>query len=136
MAEQRNSQVAALPVRRRKGGSLEVLLITSRDTGRWIVPKGWRMANVEEPMAASVEAFEEAGVAGKIQAKPIGQYSYLKDRREPTDVSVYLLRVATEKKRWPEAGQRRRKWFSIAKAAELASDKGLRKIIRRLGRGK
>lgn len=106
--------------------------MTSRDTGRWIIPKGWQIRGVADSEAACVEAWEEAGVKGKVRSNPLGTYRYLKDREFPTVVQVYLLRVTAEEKRWPEAGQRRRKWFSASKAAKIASDKGLRRIIRRL----
>ena len=68
-------QVAALPFRYVAPGSLEVLIITSRETGRFIIPKGWPMKGRADPEAAAIEAREEAGVVGKINRKPIGRYT-------------------------------------------------------------
>src|SRR5580658_9664578 len=69
-------QIAALPSRRTAAGGVEVLLITSRETGRFIIPKGWPMKQLSDPDAAAREAYEEAGVVGKVKRKPIGDYFY------------------------------------------------------------
>ena len=74
------NQVAAIPVRRRGDGNLEVLLVTSRETRRWIVPKGWPWPEVSDHEAAAAEAWEEAGVRGRILADELGAYTYDKQR--------------------------------------------------------
>jgi 8-oxo-dGTP pyrophosphatase MutT (NUDIX family) len=126
-----DKQVAALPVRRVKG-SAEVLLVTSRDTGRWIIPKGWRMKGRTGQASAAQEAREEAGVKGKIKRKAIGHFSYVK--REKTsvrviDVTVFLLSVRKEYKRWREAGQRKRAWFAPETAAGHVQEPELSSLI-------
>ena len=67
-------QVAALPVRRKGDGDIEVLLITSRKTNRWIIPKGWPMKGKKRHEAAAQEALEEAGISGHVHKKPLGSY--------------------------------------------------------------
>src|SRR4051812_35680001 len=99
-------QVGALCVRRQDDGSCQVLLVTSRDTGRWIIPKGWKAKRLKDHEAAAREAKEEAGVRGKVKSKPIGTYTY--DKAESTRslrVAVYLMLVRREKNRWPEKSQ-------------------------------
>ncbi len=112
-------QVAALPVRR-INGITEVLLVTSRDTGRWIIPKGWRLKGLKSHQSAAREAHEEAGVKGRVKHKAIGRFRYIKREssvERTIDVTVFLLFVRKECKRWREAGQRRRAWFPPQTAA-------------------
>lgn len=116
-------------------GTYQVLLITSRESGRWVIPKGWPMAGKKDHDAAAQEAFEEAGVAGKVHKHPLGAYTYRKRRlggEEPVRVMVYLLEVDDEKPRWPERDQRRRQWMAPDKAAGLVSEPGLAEILGRL----
>jgi 8-oxo-dGTP pyrophosphatase MutT (NUDIX family) len=129
-------QVAALPLRR-IGGVTEVLLVTSRDTGRWIIPKGWQDKGLKGHKAAAREAKEEAGVKGKIGQKPVGCFRYVKAERSaggPIDVTVFLLSVRKEFKRWPESGQRQRAWFAIESAAAQVQEPELSSIIKGLAR--
>lgn len=128
-------QVAALPVRKGEDGSLEVLLVTSRETGRWVIPKGWPSKRLKDRDAAAREARQEAGVMGKINGKPIGVYRYRK--ADPAgsrllNVTVYLLRVVREKKSWPEKDQRRRTWFKPEVAARRVREPALQALIRAL----
>src|SRR3974390_952808 len=87
-------QVAALPLRRTKSGALEVLLVTSRGTGRWIIPKGWPSKRLRDRKAAAREAREEAGVKGKILPKARGLISWRQQKkiREP-DLSSLIGRL-------------------------------------------
>ncbi|THD85819.1 NUDIX hydrolase [Aliigemmobacter aestuarii] len=122
---------------RKKGKHVEVLLITSRDTGRWLVPKGWPIDGLGGAGSAAREAFEEAGVEGEIAEQPLGYYSYVKARarqgksREdlPCVVAVYPMRVGKLLDRYPERGERRRKWFTAAKAAAKVAEPELRQIL-------
>lgn len=126
-------QVAALPLRRTKDGGIEVLLVTSRETGRWVIPKGWASKRMKDHNAAAREALQEAGVAGKIKSKPIGNYRYRKVEGASSrllDVSVYVLRVNKEKKSWREQGQRQRAWFPLAVAARRVREVRLKSLIR------
>jgi len=130
-------QVAALPIRHLEGGDLEMLIVTSRDTGRWVIPKGWPIAGKEDSAAAATEAFQEAGVTGIVSSKPIGSYRYFKrmaDGAHLVDVSVYLLAVTKEKKRWREQSQRRRVWLPLLNAARQVREPGLRALIAELQR--
>ncbi|WP_420861052.1 NUDIX hydrolase [Algirhabdus cladophorae] len=113
----------------------EVLLITSRRSGRWIIPKGWPMDEKTPARAASREAYQEAGIKGKSYQTCLGGYSYVKIL-DPTDVLpimvlVYPIKVKTIVQDYPEAKQRKRKWFSLKKAAKKISDPEMGAIIRR-----
>ncbi len=124
-------QVAALPVREGPGGS-EVMLITSRETRRWIVPKGWPMKGRKDHEAAAQEAFEEAGITGRIRKHPIGAYTYRKRTGktfEACRVMVYRLDVDTEVPHWAEGSQRTRRWFALPEAAKVVSEPGLASMI-------
>ena len=130
-------QIAALCWRMHRG-RVQVLLVTSRDTGRWILPKGWPMTGKTPAEAAAVEAWEEAGVQGEIDdAAPLGQYLYDKLRAPkdaiPCVVSIFALRVAKLSDNFPERKQRRRKWFDAHKAARKVAEPDLRALLMLLG---
>ena len=130
------AQVGALPVRRNHDGT-EVLLVTSRETRRWIIPKGWPMKGRKDHEAAAREAAEEAGVTGKVRKHPIGAYTYQKrlaNRVELCRVMVYLLEVESQLSSWSERDQRKRQWFSLGQAADVVSEPKLASLILALGR--
>jgi len=131
-------QFAALPFRRRAGVGTEVMLITSRRTKRWIIPKGWPMTRKTPHAAAAREALEEAGVIGRIGTSPIGSYSYekrlKKGRAIVCEVLVFPLEVKRQQKSWPEKGERQIHWLSLAKAAATVHEGVLSDIIRGLQR--
>jgi 8-oxo-dGTP pyrophosphatase MutT (NUDIX family) len=108
-------QFAALPFRLVEE-RLEVLLITSRETRRWIIPKGWAEKGTKPHTMAAREAFEEAGVRGKVGKLPYGSYRYEKrlteKRSVECQVTVFLLEVEQEMEDWPEKGERERRWLS------------------------
>jgi 8-oxo-dGTP pyrophosphatase MutT (NUDIX family) len=126
-------QYAALPYRRSADGTLEIMLVTSRETRRWVIPKGWPMKGRKPHASAAREAFEEAGLIGEISKRPIGSYGYEKRLKRgavvPCVVEVFPLDVKTQRKRWPEKGERETRWFSPHEAAEAVEEAGLRGII-------
>jgi 8-oxo-dGTP pyrophosphatase MutT (NUDIX family) len=125
-------QVAALPYRLEADGRISVMLVTSRETRRWVIPKGWPMPGKRKREAAAQEAFEEAGITGKIAQKPVGSFTYFKRRADHFElvfVKVYPLRVKSELDHWPEKGERERVWFSPEKAATLVLEPGLAAIL-------
>ena len=125
-------QVAALPLRLTKDGELEILLVTSRDTGRWIIPKGWTSKRIKDCKAAAREARQEAGVKGKVLRDAIGTYRYIKrelGNGALIEVRVFLLKVSKRCKRWPEERERRRAWFDLKIAASKVSDPELSTLI-------
>ena len=129
-------QVGALCVRRADDGSAQVLLITSRGSGRWVIPKGWPVKRLKDHQAAALEAEEEAGVSGKVRSKPIGNYTYPKidgTSARSLRVAVFLLSVRRERRRWPERSERERAWFPLHKAAREVKEPGLRTLIREIG---
>ena len=125
-------QVAALPYRM-MSDDLEVLLITSRDSGRWLIPKGWRMKNHSLSAAAAVEAFEEAGLRGTITKKPLGAYTYTKTIRNGViavcRVDVYAMAVKRQAKKYKEKGQRRLQWLRPEEAADYVAEPELAALI-------
>ena len=131
--EKQLRQIAALPWRRR-GGQVEVLLVTSRETKRWVIAKGNPMADLSDALAAAQEAYEEAGVQGDIATRSIGSYPYdkrLKDGRcVPCLVDVYPLEVLIQLGIWPEAEQRTRQWMSASEAADGVDEPELATLIR------
>ncbi len=130
--DEARTQVAAL-CWRLSGGKPEVLLITSRETGRWVVPKGWPMKKISGAEAASQEAWEEAGVKGQIEDTCIGLYAYHKvlssNDDVPCVVAVYPLKVKSLSDDYPEADERKRRWFAPKKAAARVDEPELRQII-------
>jgi 8-oxo-dGTP pyrophosphatase MutT (NUDIX family) len=124
-------QYAALPYRTHEDP--EFLLITSRETGRWVLPKGWPMKGKKPHVCAAREALEEAGVKGKIGKSAIGCYRYVKqlpsDATVACSVDVYPLMVERQLKRWPEQGQRSFGWFDAARAASLVDESELARVI-------
>jgi 8-oxo-dGTP pyrophosphatase MutT (NUDIX family) len=126
------AQVAALPIDIGKNGQVYVLLVTSRETKRWVIPKGWPCRKLSDPKAAEREAREEAGVTGKIDRKPVGSYSYRKVLPEGTrliEVAVYPLWVKKEHKHWSEQRERRRIWATLEEAAKLVREAGLQRLF-------
>lgn len=129
-------QVAAVPWRSTEGGR-EILMITSRETRRWVIPKGGRMAGLTDPEAAAQEAMEEAGVRGEIGQSSIGSFRYEKivrsgDLRRYV-VSVYPLQVLIQMGDWPEAHQRERRWMSVDAAAAAVHEPDLAALILAFG---
>lgn len=126
-------QVAALPYRIDADGRLRVMLITSRDTHRWVVPKGHPVSGLAAHEAAAQEAWEEAGLRGFPCAAPIGAYAYVKRRRVRGDVSVkvgvYPLAVVDQGEDWPERHQRVTRWFDLGAAAARVDEPELKTII-------
>lgn len=112
---------------------VEVLLITSRDTGRWVIPKGWPIAGLGQAGSAAREAWEEAGVEGHVTEEALGTFGYDKvlkpGKSIPCRVEVFGLRVEALKSRYPERKMRRRKWFSTAKAARKVAEPELRGLL-------
>lgn len=116
-------------------GKTQVLLITSRTRRRWIIPKGWPVAGTTPEKSAAIEAWEEAGVRGKLSSKCIGTYDYIKEGEgSEADrhciVGVFPLKVKTLAEAFPERKQRRRKWFSPKSAAKKVAEPELRELLR------
>jgi uncharacterized protein len=134
------NQYAALPYRVDEEGKLEILLITSRERRRWVIPKGNPIPSLLNYETAAREAFEEAGVEGGIATEPIGSFRYLKRRRSggevPALVTVYPMLVTRQARRWPERGQRTLRWFAPEEAAEAVEEPELKVTILSLNRHK
>ena len=113
---------------------MRILLITSRGTGRWVIPKGNVPSGVSPHEAAALEAHEEAGIVGAVCPTPIGSYRYRKRRNNGAslmvDVSVFPLAVTQELHAWKEKDQRERRWFTLTEAAKAVDEEDLRDLIR------
>ena len=135
-SDEPRNQFGALCWRAGKSGA-EVLLISSRETGRWVIPKGWPMKGRSGPEAAAIEAWEEAGVKGQITLAKLGQFTYEKILRRDTKkqtvqlciVEVFPLEVTTLAPEFPEQRQRRRKWFAPEAAARKVAEAELRALL-------
>ena len=129
-------QVGVLPIARLPGGDPHVLLVTSRETRRWVIPKGWPMKGRKPHEAAAQEAFEEAGLIGRVGKRALGRFAYDKrlkgDRVITCLVQVFPFAVRKQRKDWPEKEQRVARWFTIAEAAGAVTEPGLAAIIRAL----
>jgi 8-oxo-dGTP pyrophosphatase MutT (NUDIX family) len=135
MDQARSRQVAALPIRLAADGTILILLVTSRETKRWIIPKGWPWRDRDDWTAAAEEAREEAGVLGHVQSDPIGFFTYDKRRADtltPVRVAIYQLDVTDVLEDWPEQRQRQRAWFTPAVAASLVVEPELQQVLRGL----
>ena len=126
-------QIAALPMRWDEDGNLKILMVTSRGTGRWIMPKGWEMDGKKPWTAAEIEALEEAGVKGYISHECIGTYRYPKVMSDgkiiPCVVRVYPMIVEKLKRDWKERKQRTRRWFSPKSAARKVDEQELADLL-------
>lgn len=126
-------QFAALPFRKNKKGKLQILLITSRETKRWVLPKGWPMKDLSGGRAAEQEAFEEAGIKGELTEQATGIYHYPKLRGSKgsilCSVKVFPLKVTEILEDWPEKSERTRKWFSVNDAVQAVDEPELKALL-------
>jgi 8-oxo-dGTP pyrophosphatase MutT (NUDIX family) len=120
-----------------RAGPPKILLITSLNSKRWILPKGWPEAGMTSAQSAAREAFEEAGMLGDIAPTPLGAYHYLKERKDggamPCSVDVFAMQITQELDDWPEKGARELSWLPPDQAAARVSEPGLREILRDFG---
>ena len=128
------TQFAALPFRVGTTGRPEIMLLTSRETGRWVIPKGWPLKGLKPHQVAAQEAYEEAGLVGSITSKrPVGIYHYEKQFAAGgllCEVRVFLFRVDQQLEEWPEKSQRATRWLEPAKGAALVDEGGLAELVR------
>lgn len=126
------SQVAAIPIRRLDGRP-EVLLVTTRGTGRWTVPKGWPLADSLGSECAAREAFEEGGVRGHVEPYSLGTFEYWKRTKKSRvylQVTAFALHVEQVTLDWPERSERKRAWFSPDVASRLINNDDLSVLIK------
>ncbi|TCS09114.1 NUDIX hydrolase [Rhizobium sp. BK418] len=132
-------QYGALCFRYRKGGpetdhpEIEVLVVTTRDSGRWIIPKGWPMKKKKPHEAAAIEAWEEAGVRGTVRKQPVGRYTYLKELDDgdvvPCIVDIFQIEVEAAQSQFREVGQRVLDWVSPDEAARRVRELELKSLL-------
>jgi ADP-ribose pyrophosphatase YjhB (NUDIX family) len=129
-------QYGAIAWRRSRSRELKILLITSRERGRWIVPKGWPIKGETPAKVAALEAFEEGGVFGDVRSEPIGAYDYLKILRDGSTalcrVVLFGIEVRGTLANWPEQSQRKRSWFTVSEAGRTVSDYQLAQVLKSL----
>ncbi len=126
-------QYAALPYRQ-TGGRVSILLVSSRGTRRWIIPKGWPISGCKPHEAAATEAHEEAGLMGQIAEEPLGSYRYMKEIKVGQSIAVQVIvfpfaPVDARVEAFKEAGQRVATWFPYRRAAALVAEPSLRRLI-------
>lgn len=127
-----SQQYAALPWRQAQ--RFEILLITSRETRRWVIPKGWPIPAHSAAESAAQEAYEEAGIRGQMAAQAMGHYTYRKrlrgGARKRFRVDVFAMEVTEVLDQWPEAHERARQWLSPQEALALVEEPELAALIR------
>jgi 8-oxo-dGTP pyrophosphatase MutT (NUDIX family) len=128
----KTQQVAALPWRQGENG-VEILLVTTRTTKRWVLPKGWTMDGKADHDAAAIEAFEEAGVTGRVEANACGHYGYVKilnsGKARHVKVQVFALAVDAVQDNWPEQAERQRQWVRPLQALDVIGEPELLPVI-------
>ena len=133
---EKGEQIAALPIKWDKSGKITVLMVTSRETRRWVLPKGWIMDNKKPWDAAKIEALEEAGADGCIADEELGAYHYDKVLDDGSTlrcrVTVYPMKVRKLKRNWKERDQRKRHWFTPKAAAKRVHEPELSALLLRL----
>ena len=127
-------QYAALPYRFTSAANVEILLVTTRQSRRWIIPKGWPIKGLKPPKSAAREAFEEAGIRGEVGSKSVGAFAYDKlidgdGIRVRCEVRVFPLLVKRQSEIWPESEQRLTQWVEPRKAIALIREPELRTIV-------
>lgn len=125
-------QYGAICIRGRGTPNPEILLVTTRETRRWTIPKGWPIKGLKPHQAAKREAWEEGGIKGKVGKEPVGHYSYIKDmggRKRPAFVEVYVLDVRKQHGRFPERSERDLHWFTPCEAAAHVQEPELKSLL-------
>ncbi len=127
-------QYGALPYQLTPEAAMEILIVTTRQSRRWIIPKGWPIKGLKPPKSAAREAFEEAGVRGRVGGKSIGLFTYekLMDEsgiRVSCEVRVFPLLVKRQSEAWPEREQRMAQWVAPSKAVALIREPELKALI-------
>lgn len=121
-------QVAALPFRRGADGTIQIALITSRNTVRWTLPKGNISTGSDAIADVAREAHEEAGLEGRVQSTKLCSYEYLRQMQRCV-VDVYPMEVTAELKNWPERNLRIRRWFDLAEIDQYLEERSVREAI-------
>jgi hypothetical protein len=125
-------QVGVLAYRYGPGRELQYMLITSRETRRFTIPKGWQIKGKNEPQSAGKEAKLEAGISGRIASVPLGDYQYWKRLRSafvPITVRVFAMEVEEELAEWRERRERKRAWLTPEQAATLVDEPTLGTLL-------
>ena len=126
-------QIAALCMRPGETEN-EILLVSTRDTGRLILPKGWPEADKQDYETAATEAYEEAGVVGKTDPHALGTFSSYKGQSDgskvPTRVLVFKLQFERQLSKFPELGQRHCLWLPFSEAVNQANENSLKRFLR------
>ncbi len=130
------TQYGVMAWRAAEDGARQILLITSRETKRWVIPRGNPIAGLSPAAAAAQEAWEEAGIKGEVGGQALAAYRYEKRRPDgtsvPAKVQVFAMQVREEADSWPEANERERRWFSPAEAAGAVDEPELKALLGKL----
>ncbi|AKC10120.1 DNA mismatch repair protein MutT [Agrobacterium tumefaciens] len=115
------------------GEEIEILVVTSRTSARWIIPRGWPMKRKKPHEAAAIEAWEEAGVRGRVRKDAVGRYTYLKmlDNGDvvPCVVDVFQIEITGEETSFKERGERLLEWVRPDEAARRVREIELKSLL-------
>ena len=117
-------------------GNLSLVLITSKSTKRWVVPKGHIEPNLTAKESAEQEAFEEAGIEGVVSDVTVGSYDYTKHDKEDSNiyrVSLFPMEIQRLHNDWPEANLRARQWMTIPQAVNAVNEETLKLLLKNFG---
>jgi 8-oxo-dGTP pyrophosphatase MutT (NUDIX family) len=125
-------QYGALPWRVHEG-ELQFLLVTTLNSKRWIIPKGWASPGLAPSGCAASEALEEAGVEGRISSRALGSFQYFKRLKNgettPLRVQVFALEVSQQRQGWAEMHLRETRWFAPEEALQRLNEPGLKRLV-------
>jgi 8-oxo-dGTP pyrophosphatase MutT (NUDIX family) len=125
-------QYGVIPYRRAKD-RIEIMLITSRNARRWVIPKGWPIGRKPSREVARLEALEEAGLEGTVGKRPFGFFHYQKRLKDGSivacQVHVFAFEVGRQLKTWLERSERQRRWFACERAIKLVREQELKELI-------
>lgn len=137
--EEERAQYGVLPWRVGRRGDLRILLITDRDRAEWGVPKGWPVEGRVPFMSAALDAFEEAGIIGDIDSRPLTDYTHVRQHDDGTQlacrVTLFAMRVRGTLLQWKEGSERQRRWFAADEAADRIENVELARFVRKLASG-
>lgn len=117
-------------------GEVVFLMITSRRSANWVFPKGSPIKGLSSTETAAQEAFEEAGIRGKVGDEAVGYYLHPrnKDASKRDKVKLYPMLVTEQLDEWEEEEERFRHWALLPQVKQLMASKRAARLAAELHR--